>query len=228
MKWHWIDLVLCYVGSLVLYILLSGLILKPVQELVSQQGYDVTVVWFLSSLLLQAGLLLSLVWLIVIRYRRCRWQDIGLVFPSITSILKYGVVGGMFLAIGMIGLSYVMVWFQPNAEAQGIEVALRLAPDRISLMFLVLAACVVAPLSEEIFFRGLIYTYVRAYLPTPAAMALSGLIFGLVHFDLLRFLPVALGGILLCYFYEKSGSIWVSILGHSLWNGIMVIAVLTN
>jgi hypothetical protein len=38
-------------------------------------------------------------------------------------------------------------------------------------------------------------------------------------------IPLAFGGIWLNWLYEKSGSIYTSIIAHSVWNGIMTILI---
>jgi membrane protease YdiL (CAAX protease family) len=91
-------------------------------------------------------------------------------------------------------------------------------------MVLVVGA-VLAPVSEELFYRGMIYPLFRKHLGPMWGSIISGIIFGLAHLDLWRAIPLALGGIVLCYIYEKSGSILVSILAHGVWNGVMSILI---
>lgn len=51
----------------------------------------------------------------------------------------------------------------------------------------------------------------------------SGAIFALLHLDLWRFLPLALGGIGLAYLYDRTGNILASIIAHATWNTIMIL-----
>jgi len=57
------------------------------------------------------------------------------------------------------------------------------------------------------------------------AIILAGLLFGLAHFDLGRIIPLSVGGAILCYIYERTGSILTSALAHGIWNGVMALVV---
>jgi len=91
---------------------------------------------------------------------------------------------------------------------------------------LVLAGTVLAPVSEELFYRGMIYPVLRQHLGPAWGAVLAGLIFGLAHWDPWRALPLAVGGAVLCYMYEKSGSVLVPMVAHGLWNGAMFAIIL--
>jgi membrane protease YdiL (CAAX protease family)/uncharacterized RDD family membrane protein YckC len=89
----------------------------------------------------------------------------------------------------------------------------------------------VAPFSEEIFFRGFMYGGLRRRMPVWTAAAISGLIFGLLHYtgpDSLAVVPqLAVLGILLAWLYERTGSLWLPIMLHVVNNAI-AFAVLTS
>ena len=74
----------------------------------------------------------------------------------------------------------------PQVPPQPFEHVLRQGVEQQRACFLLLGAVLVAPLSEEIFFRGLIYGWLRQYLKPALAYAAGGLIFGLLHFDMVR------------------------------------------
>lgn len=77
-----------------------------------------------------------------------------------------------------------------------------------------------APIVEELFFRGIFYSSLRARMPTLVSCLLAGGLFGLVHFEYRVVLPLGVFGAILCYVYERSGSIKVVITMHFLQNTI--------
>jgi membrane protease YdiL (CAAX protease family)/uncharacterized RDD family membrane protein YckC len=80
-----------------------------------------------------------------------------------------------------------------------------------------------APISEEVFFRGFMFAGLRRRLPLAAAALLSGVIFGLFHLGPGNFAAVgqlAGLGLILCLLYEKTGSLWPSIMLHTVNNAI--------
>jgi membrane protease YdiL (CAAX protease family) len=91
--------------------------------------------------------------------------------------------------------------------------------DVAALVVLALAAVVVAPLVEELLFRGVLYPWLRRRLaPGWAAVAVSAL-FCAVHINLAASLPVGLLSLILCAVYERSGNLHEPILIHACFNG---------
>lgn len=89
-------------------------------------------------------------------------------------------------------------------------------------------ACVIAPLSEELIFRGGLYRFVRQKLGRTPALLVSGVCFGALHGNWAGFLPLAVLGMLLALAYEATGSLRVPILAHSLFNLNTVLVVLSG
>ena len=71
-----------------------------------------------------------------------------------------------------------------------------------------------APITEEIIFRGFILSRFKKAMPTSLAVVLSSVLFGLVHLQLLWVIYAALIGILLAIIAEQEKSIGASILLH--------------
>lgn len=124
----------------------------------------------------------------------------------------------------IMGLGLIMNYFNPEIKPQPFEEMLREASS-ISFIFLLVIGAVLAPISEELYYRGMVYPVFRFYMGPLGGAIVAGLIFGLVHWDLWRAIPLAAGGAILCYIYEKSGSILVSAVAHGTWNGIMALIV---
>lgn len=100
------------------------------------------------------------------------------------------------------------------------------APFVIAGMLLV--ACGLAPLSEELLFRAGLYRYLRQRLGRTPALLTSGLCFGALHGNLAGFLPLAVLGVILSLAYEATGSIRVAVVAHSLFNLNTVLIVLSG
>lgn len=79
---------------------------------------------------------------------------------------------------------------------------------------------VIAPIGEEIFFRGFLYRALRGSLPVWAAVVLAGGIFGSIHVVTgVEAVPVlAALGMVLCLVYERTGSLYPAIGLHALNN----------
>ena len=81
---------------------------------------------------------------------------------------------------------------------------------------------VVAPVAEELFFRGFVYRALRNRFSTLGAAATVGLVFGSIHYsgpDTLTLLPIlSLLGVTFCLLYEWSGSLYPAIALHAINN----------
>ncbi len=72
--------------------------------------------------------------------------------------------------------------------------------------------CLIGPFVEELFFRGLVQSLARQYVPAFAAIALSSVFFASVHGSL-SFVQLA-GGLMFGFIYEWRGSIWACYIFH--------------
>jgi membrane protease YdiL (CAAX protease family) len=79
----------------------------------------------------------------------------------------------------------------------------------------------VAPFVEELFFRGIGVRALTIY-GAPAAILLTGIVFGSVHGVLGALPPLVLFGIGLAWIRVRSASIWPGLIAHATYNGIGV------
>jgi len=87
------------------------------------------------------------------------------------------------------------------------------------------AAVVIAPITEEMLFRGYFYAVLKRSIgPLPAALGIS-LLFGAVHNNALGFPGLTLLALGLTLAYEWSGSILVSIFMHAWFNATSLYAM---
>jgi membrane protease YdiL (CAAX protease family) len=87
-----------------------------------------------------------------------------------------------------------------------------------------LVAVVMAPVFEEIVFRGFLFRgFANSWGWVWGAVA-SAAIFGAAHLQLDVFLPLAALGFVLAWAYQRTGSLWTCITMHALFNLIAVAA----
>lgn len=81
-----------------------------------------------------------------------------------------------------------------------------------------IAVCIVAPICEEILFRGLIAKKLREIMPSWLAIILSSLVFGLMHNGMIGFIYATICGAVMCIIYFRTGSLLASMLFHLAFN----------
>lgn len=84
-------------------------------------------------------------------------------------------------------------------------------------------AAILAPLVEEILFRGFLFGGLRTRLSPLRAALVSGAIFGAIHLQPLAFPALFLLGVLLALLYHRTGSLWAPILMHFCINAFAVV-----
>ncbi len=84
------------------------------------------------------------------------------------------------------------------------------------------AAAIVAPLCEEVVFRGYLYPVAKKYSGRWIAAIATALVFSAAHGSLAALLPLFIFGLVLVALYEMTGSIWAPIAVHALFNGATV------
>jgi len=93
------------------------------------------------------------------------------------------------------------------------------------LLMALLLGGVLVPIAEEVFFRGFLYAGMRERWGTGWALVVSALIFALIHLTPGVLPPLFVIGLLLAYLYERTDSLWPSILLHAVINSMAFISL---
>lgn len=140
-------------------------------------------------------------------------------------------LGTLLLTFGALGVvtwfAQIQAQFFPDAAkiTEVMEKILNFEKIGISpwLGFLIFA---VSPgICEEIIFRGVLLSALKQKLPAAWAIVSVALAFGIFHLYLFRILPTALIGIYLTYIVYRTGSIYLSMIAHTLNNGFALMII---
>lgn len=124
---------------------------------------------------------------------------------------------------------------QDALEAKAVELVDR-AQGPVAVGVLVVMLCVLTPIAEETFFRGMLFGSVRRLMWPVAAVLVAGSAFGPVHYAAGtpgRVLAVELSllglfGVVLCALALRTGRLGASIVAHAVFNGITVVSLLVQ
>jgi membrane protease YdiL (CAAX protease family) len=181
------------------------------------------ILYFIGVGLGDALVYFGVIW-IFLRLIRRQFSDLGFVKPLKRFILLGFVVGSfLFISIGLLGNILIYIFGTP--VPQSFTVAVIETNYVWQFVLLLLLGGVVAPLKEEMLFRGLIYPPLRQALGRGKGMLVAGLFFATLHFDIVRFIPLFIGGVVLAWLYERSASIWPAVVAHGTWNILMAVAL---
>lgn len=108
-------------------------------------------------------------------------------------------------------------------EPQELVTLFQRGGDPLAIGLLVAMAIVLAPVVEELIFRGCIYRFLKSQTTLLPAQILSGVVFSFMHANLMSFVPLVLVGVLLARVYEKTGNLMVAVWFHAFFNAFSLL-----
>jgi len=146
------------------------------------------------------------------------WSDILLTPPA---LIFYLIMSSLFILAATNLLPWIDVNQVQNTGFGGIT-----ARYEYILAFLTLV--VIAPIAEEILFRGYLLNKLKKLVPVWAAILTTSILFGFIHGAWNVAIDTFALSLVLCYLRESTGSLWASILLHMAKNGIAFYVLFIN
>jgi membrane protease YdiL (CAAX protease family) len=170
-----------------------------------------------------AGLMIVLIWRVV-RPGAISWAEMGLTTDHLGRRMAQGAVGGLiiFVLAGLIGELMRRLGVQQTQLAQfrGLQ---GVGPSQFLGLWLLVT--VVAPICEESFFRGYVFTALLRRFGRAVAYPGSALLFASLHLNLPALLPILAMGLGLAFLYDRSRSLVPSIVAHGLNNAVALMLI---
>ena len=153
------------------------------------------------------------------------WLQWGLNPPA--SALRLAAAGWLMVTpvVTLVGWLVVKLVGDPGGSNPLLELVLG-SRDPLALALLLLTAVVLAPLFEEVIFRGTLLPVLAARVGSGTAVLLSALVFALAHLSIGELAPLTVLGIGLGLLRLRGGRLLPCVLMHALWNGITFLNLL--
>lgn len=174
------------------------------------------------------GLAGALTWLVL--RQRLSWRLLGPARPRPRHVL----IGVGIGVVGFVGVNIVILSLLPLVgpvdppEQQLLE---EVTVGGLTTVLAVFAAVVMAPVLEEVVFRGMLFQALKRRAGLWPAAILSGLLFAAVHVEITQplFSLGLLGlGVVFALGLHRTGSLIVPIVGHAAFNLVVVVIILTG
>ncbi len=144
------------------------------------------------------------------------WKWVFLIAPG-------GVAAMWLLSAALYAAGYMQWMNSLGVEPMQDSVKLlQTTQDPFTLALMAVAAVLVAPLCEEIVFRGYLYPAAKKFAGPWVAGACTALVFAAAHGSLAPLIPLFFFGCLLVLAYEGTGSLWAPIAMHFCFNSATV------
>ena len=174
----------------------------------------------MPAVIISGILTIGLLWLIFVCRKKKFTQEICLrklqparIAPIMLMGLSLNVVTGLVLSF------IPEEWMSAYEETSSMVMS-----DNVVL--LLIGTTIMAPVIEEIIFRGLAYTRMKKGMPTAVAVILSSAVFGVAHGQWVWMLYAFAFGLVLVWVFERSKSLLGNILLHLSYNGCAMLQML--
>ena len=205
-----------WIGVLLLALVNIGLLAIVLQDPSRQLVQSATLI------IVQLAYLLPVV--LIFTWRRISWKHLGFGrFDWNTLALGCGLLIASYVVI----IIHNLILMALKIDTQGNEI-LKLFDSLESPVWFFFVGAVLAPIVEEIFFRGFLFQGFRQKYGWVSAALLSSAIFAAAHLDLVALIPTFILGCLLAYVYHRSNSVWPGVILHVLVNAFGLCAALVS
>jgi membrane protease YdiL (CAAX protease family) len=154
------------------------------------------------------------------------WTDLGLKPLPLDYTLRMGIGAGLggLVIIDVVGTLLTQVGLRPN-QLEEFEFVLHEGP--LAFVVLLIAAAIVAPFFEELFFRGFLFGVYRRRQPLWLAYLVSSVLFTILHLEPNRMNLSQMAGLsvgifmlalLLAWLYQHTGSLYPGMIAHAINN----------
>ena len=181
----------------------------------------------LALILFQAIVMLGTVQALVLKKYGLTWSDLG-VLPGPKLWHRRAVLLGLGIIplVTIVNAATTQFLQEPFENPQLVA----LAPAGFSwpaMIGMMLMGGIVAPIAEEIAFRGLLFGWLRERTGFVLSAFLSGLCFATLH-GIAPLIPALVAvGFALAWIRERSGSVLPAIISHSVFNMVMIVTLYT-
>jgi len=172
-----------------------------------------------AIIIVGTALLLVPVWYFSIYKYGATWADLGLRPFKAASV---GLGCGLMLASLLFNIVYAAGLAVFNARMQP-NIDLMFAGTQFPLLLL-LGGALLAPIIEEIFFRGFVFSGLQQRWGWQKAAVISAGMFAAAHITPTAIIPIFILGLIFAYLYRVSNSIWPAIFMHMLTNTVALVA----
>lgn len=223
----WVDFLLliftAYLFILIAHMIVSPFIPEPAEEGVQELSPQIALLSILSMHLpIGLGFIL---------FQKFYLKENALVLNAIPSKISAAFCSAGIRFLQLLPLIWILsfLWNIGLGELQKLNLIEEFPPQPLVelmlndmgplyFLFFAFSGIIIAPIVEEVIFRGCLYRFLKSKTTLLYAQWISAFIFALAHANLHSFLPLLFIGFILARLYESSGSIYQSIAFHGFFN----------
>jgi uncharacterized protein len=161
---------------------------------------------------------------VIFLWRRVKWTELGIRrFEGKDMAMGCGLLIAIYIIVIINNLIMLALGVVTQAET-----IFDLLGNLESPVLFVVVGVILAPVLEELFFRGFVFKGFREKYGWKAALVISSAIFSLFHLQVATLLPMFLLGGLFAYLYQRTESVFPGMIMHFLVNAFGMCGLLVT
>ncbi len=159
----------------------------------------------------------------LVQWLGLRWKE----WPWVMLVAPATVVCMWLIFASLQGLGYMDLMDELGVEKVQDTVAIFQKEKNVAVLVLMgITASLVAPICEEVVFRGYLYPAVKRFVGPWMSALCTALMFSAAHGSVSALVPLFVFGLALAALYEFTGSIWAPMAAHFLFNSATVVSLM--
>lgn len=149
-----------------------------------------------------------------------RWRKWPLVFAIAPVTVFF-----MWCFMGVLAVTGWNKWLEESLGIESMQEAVKVfqeVKDPVVIALMAMTAALVAPLAEEVVFRGYLYPAAKRFCGPAGGIVFSSMVFAAAHGHVVALVPLFVLAMILCLLYEFTGSILACMSVHFLFNAATV------
>jgi membrane protease YdiL (CAAX protease family) len=160
---------------------------------------------------------------VFLRVVKLTWREaFGIGAPGSGRAMLLGACGCVIVLPVVLGLNHLSAELLTTVKVQPVPQpsvrVLQAVESPLLQVYFGLVAVGVAPVAEELFFRGILYPTIKQNGYPRVALWGTSLFFAAIHANLLTFLPLTVLALLFVLLYERTGNLLAPIAAHAAFN----------
>ena len=113
-------------------------------------------------------------------------------------------------------LNFLIGYF-PSKTPEGLEAINESIASGSGLVLIsfIVAVCLIAPILEEVIFRGIVWRAIEKMTSVNIAWAVTSVLFAVAHADIIHIIAVFPLGVLFGYLRKRTNNIWAPMIAHA-------------
>lgn len=231
-RWNLKDAVKVFLAYVIFMFVGMPLIARLIHTIVGSNILSESVrhsVVLFVTLFINLIICLYVFYIVRVEYRQSI-TTLGLSIVNLSDNIKQGIKRYLitlpFIILAGFIINLISSYYGIAPEMQDVIRWLLEEKSLFVIVSLVFFGIVIAPVMEEIIFRGFIQSALKNSFGKQYAILISALLFAAVHMDIFAFLQIFILGVLLGNLYEKTQTLAASIVVHILHNSLTMVFLL--